>query len=72
MREILAKLNGWQRLWVVLSGVWLFIVGLLLIVGSGIPLFSAVMIWAIPPIVLYIVGLAIKWILGGFTKSNGG
>ena len=71
------KLNGWQRLWMVISIPWSAYWLLLFIVGlqkSGIrfwqvesPIFVALIVF--PPLLLYIAGLAIRWVIRGF-KSN--
>jgi len=70
----MATLNGWQRLWVVVTVPWaVLFVGLALIFPFTNPgtegllialacLASAVVV----PLLLYAAGLAVAWILRGF------
>lgn len=65
-----SKLNGWQRLWLVLSVIWLALVALLFLSISTFSFFQAFLFWAIPAGLLYAGGLAIKWILAGFFSKG--
>jgi len=72
------KLNGWQRLWVVLTSLWLaFVIYRLLvwsvIKGRGLDLGEdwGVLIFALlAPFGIYVIALVVRrtalWILGGF------
>ena len=66
MNDFFCKLNGWQRIWVVLSIVWLGLIALLFFSSSNASFIELFMIWAIPCGLLYGAGLAVKWILAGF------
>lgn len=66
------KLNGWQRAWVVVSVPWLVI--WLFPIFRGDPMFpwerSALVMHAIGwPILLYVGGLAVRWVIRGFRKT---
>jgi hypothetical protein len=67
----LSRLNGWQRLWVVLSFTWLVLIALMVWYVPTFPFFRAFLIWAIPSGLLYAGGLAVKWILAGFFRKSG-
>lgn len=63
------KLNGWQRLWVVLSVLWIvaYHIGALgfdLVSSVPIPMYLAHMF--VPPALAYGVGLTVVWIRKGF------
>jgi hypothetical protein len=63
------KLNGWQRLWVVVSVVWilyLVVAG----VADGIDseqVLPVLMALFLVPAFLYAIGAAVAWIRRGFT-----
>lgn len=53
-------MNGWQKAWVIVSGLWAIICVLLgLISGSVI---GGVIVGAAIPAMLYVIGLGIAWI----------
>ena len=65
------RLNGWQRLWVVASGlwaVWLLIQGYEIL--NGISLRNALSFWALPVAVVYLSGLAVRWVVRGFSPTT--
>jgi hypothetical protein len=61
----MATLNGWQRLWALVSGVWaVFWVALaILFRTSGLVYLSLAVV---PPVLLYAVGLGVAWVRRGF------
>ncbi len=64
------RLNGWQRLWVLIAGIWTLLVASFVIdVGVGSPL-STFAWWAIPPLSLYALGWAIAWVRRGFSGER--
>jgi hypothetical protein len=65
-----SRLNGWQRLWLVLSIIWFALVALLFLYSRNITFVLAFLTWAIPTGLLYAGGLAIKWILAGFFSKG--
>jgi hypothetical protein len=69
------KLNGWYRLWIVLTGIWLILwtaLGVLVLVVGQIDrdmwIGSTITIVCVPLAVLGL-GHAVSWILRGFRKS---
>jgi hypothetical protein len=71
------RLNGWQRLFVVTSYVWLAFVCIVAIIawqdfsdwtlkGIGI----VFLVWLIPSFVVYGLGLAVVWITEGFRQAQ--
>ena len=69
-------MNGWQRLWVVISVPWwigwgAIIVGAWseIVTGSAFEQLLAVAIVA-APIGLYILGLAARWVINGFRNGR--
>ncbi len=61
-------MNGWQRLWVVATVLWVLFYGALLAGGEidsdKMLLFLAFVF--LPPIGLYLLGLAMAWMIRGF------
>jgi len=68
--EVSENLSGWQRLWVVLSAMWLAFLALLVFVRGRGEFGEAVLIWAITSVGLYLLGLGVAWVWQGF-KSKG-
>jgi len=66
------RLNGWQRLWVVIAalwtpiGVWQSAVLLPMSVQAVAVGFA---MWATPLVVLYAAGLTVAWVRRGFTQQ---
>ena len=67
------KLNGWQRMWVIVSGVWvvLWVAFGLAILLSGdeeglLVLLASLATAVVPPVLLYAAGLGVAWIRSGF------
>ena len=79
------KPNGWQRLWVVLSGLWMLLVGS----AGAFGVWSAIREWRpnleyslgpyiafwltaliVPPAALYGLGAAIAWVSKGFRRDH--
>jgi len=67
------KLNGWQRLWVVLSILYLlaviFVASLMWPNSSQEQLevvLDSLLVWVLPVGALYILGLSVGWIIRGF------
>ena len=63
----MATLNGWQRLWVVVTAPWavLWVGGALLFGFDGSGFFLLAII-VVPPVLLYVVGLGVAWVRRGF------
>ena len=63
----MAALNGWQRLWALVSGVWAVpwvALGVLFRAsGDGLVYLSLAVV---PPVLLYVVGLGVAWVRRGF------
>ena len=73
----MATLNGWQRLWVVMSGVWavLWVAWGLTMSGlspsDGDTYLPASLAYAVvPPVLLYAAGLGVAWIRRGFQQRK--
>ena len=70
------KIGGWRRLWLVISVPWVAVVGPvsfgILLSEDAWPLVSqiaaALALTAIPPLVLYVFGWAVGWIVRGFRE----
>ena len=69
----LSKLNGWQRLWIVVS-IFTLIPTLLIGWNYGNPsikgYFLIVSVWATIMALLYVLGLTIKWVIKGFRDEK--
>jgi hypothetical protein len=70
-------LNGWQRLWVVASVLWLAVVCAFTALflrgeegGTASLLLGAFLVWAVPSVFLYLLGLSVAWILRGFRRAS--
>jgi len=63
------RLNGWQRLWVVVSLVWLVCV-FFLSIDDVLSIRQLALIWLVPSIGVYLLGLGVGWVWRGF-KSEG-
>lgn len=68
------RLNGWQRIWVTASGLWLAIIAtfLLAIALTGDDLShvqwgALFLLWLVPTVGAYAIGLAVRWIRQGFS-----
>ena len=61
----LGTLNGWQRLWVVFTGLWLGVYGVAGI-DVGVPSYVHLAMAVVPPVLLYVAGLTVVWIRRGF------
>jgi hypothetical protein len=76
----ISTLNGWQRLFVVITtfwvavGVWQVAVILsamkLTITSVGAVLTAVLATWAAPLVVLYVAGVAIAWVRSGFSSAK--
>ena len=63
------RLKGWQRLWVVASLVWLVCV-FFLSIDDVLSIRQLALIWLVPSIGVYLLGLGVGWVWRGF-KSEG-
>ena len=64
----MATLNGWQRLWVVFTGLWLGVYGVASM-DVGVPFYYVYLAMAVvPPVLLYAAGLGVAWIRRGFRQ----
>ena len=66
-----ARLNGWQRLWVVLTVAWTLLIASAIIASQSDPLryFNIFLLWLLPIPGSYALGWAIGWVARGF-KMN--
>jgi hypothetical protein len=62
------KHKVWFRLWVVLSGLWVFYNFLLVLYGMGLDTFM--LFGLLPPIVVYVLGRAVYWIYKRFIEPE--
>ena len=66
----LKKLNGWQRLWVVVSVGWflfLALVAAVAIIEGRVPRLGLLALaWFVPSVGLYFLGLGVGWVWRGF------
>lgn len=61
------KLNGWQKLWVVMTLSWaIFVVVLAYKSSEGVSLFRVLKESLILPIGLYLLGLLVAWVIRSF------
>ena len=61
----MARLNGWQRLWVVFTFLWVALFAVIgLAVRESVLLMTGFAVG--PPVFLYSAGLAVAWIRRGF------
>ena len=51
----MATLNGWQRLWVVFTGLWLGVYGVAGI-DVSVPFYVYLAMAVVPPVLLYVAG----------------
>ena len=65
------KLNGWQRLWVVMTLSWIIFVAVLAYRASeGVSLFHVFKESLILPIALYLLGLLVAWVIRSFKREK--
>ena len=76
------KLNGWQRLWVLLSVLWVLgsvLSSVLSVLDLGVlslaedatgKTFLFMGILFAPPLALYILGFAVEWVIWGFRNQG--
>ena len=75
-----ARLNGWQRLWVVLAVAWTIFFNLMYFgrnwqVASELEVIvQGLLGWLFPPIIVYAVGysasLVVRWVYRGFKPPS--
>jgi hypothetical protein len=66
-------INGWHRLWIVLSAPWVVVMGFV-VIFVGFPdswslllkIAAGLATTIIPPLILYGTGWAIAWVMRGF------
>lgn len=70
-------MNGWLRLWIVLSVIWGLVVGALALVqyepqdGDYAKMYGVFFaVWAVPVFGLIAVGYALKWVGAGFKAGQ--
>jgi hypothetical protein len=61
--------SGFRRAWAVLSVIWLLAV-ILIKFDSHEPMYWILVAGVIPPVVVYVVGIALVWIIEGFAKPD--
>ena len=69
---IVSGLNGWQRLGIVLSVLWLLIangIALFVFEAKVNPTYFALALW-LPVALLWSLGWALSWIIAGFKQSR--
>jgi len=69
----MAKLNGWRRLWVVVSSAWaVWWVAIILILWftTNEDLRVLLSVAVVPPVLLYAAGLGVAWIRRGFQQPK--
>ena len=65
------RINGWQRLWLLVSILWaIVILALAGIFQSGVPNANEAMLvvrlWSVPVVAVYGLGLGLAWVRRGF------
>jgi hypothetical protein len=72
----MTTLNGWQRLWLLVSILWAFVI--LALAGRFLPdsgwstqtgLFVG-RLWIVPVAAIYGIGLGLAWVIRGFKASR--
>ncbi len=70
----LKDLNGWQRLWVVVSVLWLLFLALFAAAaiesGRVPPLGLLALIWVVTSVGLYLLALGVGWVWRGFKEGE--
>lgn len=61
--------RGFRRAWAVLSVIWLIAV-VMIKAGDYDPLYWILMAGVVPPIAIYLVGVALVWVVEGFAKPD--
>jgi len=70
------KLNGWQRLWVVLSALWTGVVACMLALAvqehddGWIHWTPTLLAWIAPIASVYAIGAGVVWVRRGFAKDG--
>jgi hypothetical protein len=59
-------MGGWTRLWFAVSTVWVLLFGGAPLTDTASPPAEWWLVVFVPPLVLYITGLTVRWILRGF------
>lgn len=73
------RLNGWQRLWLLVTVLWALVVGVFVVIlqsnrNEAVPLLNAigfwVLFWSMPAAAVYALGLGIAWVRSGFRPDS--
>lgn len=73
MRNIdvtIARKQGFRRLWAVLSVLWLIGVGIAISDWANDKTSTFVLVGLLPPFAAYGLGVAVAWIIEGFSKAD--
>ena len=57
------ELNGWEKTWFVLSALWAIPCVLIGLFGGPFGFFAGVIVGALIPAMIYVLGLAVTWII---------
>jgi len=61
----LKNLNGWQRLGILLSAIWLVVV-VFMAISWGMESANALLLWIVPPFLVYLLCRGVGWVWRGF------
>lgn len=74
------RLNGWQRLWVVVSAAWIayYVYWLIEVrnpagmpdAGAWMFVVVALGVFIVPPAILYALGVVTVWVIRGFRRGS--
>ena len=67
------RLNGWQRLWVVLAALWFPVTVWQFVTigdGSATSIGLGILVCATPLALLYAAGLTVAWVRRGFERQQ--
>lgn len=62
--------RGFFRIWVVVSALWCALILFLMTVDGWPPARNVIAVATIPPLILFALGIAVRWIFYGFTGSK--
>ena len=69
--KFLNKLNGWERLWVLASIIYIPIVPTLADYLRVVFNIKAILfLWLVPVVIVFLLGVSVAWVVRGFKKEK--
>jgi asparagine N-glycosylation enzyme membrane subunit Stt3 len=69
-KVVFAYKAGFRRVWAVTALIWIVVVGFLSTRFANLDYANLSMLMFIPPAALYLIGVALVWIIEGFARAD--